>query len=178
MTAVYTNEKLKSILEEALKRFYDSEAQEFLSKKGVERSCVFRIGMYIQDLMWHDIDKYYNDLNLDCEYNKDFGQPKRNDKNEIVSPDLIIHKRNTDINLMVIEFKGYWNTNTDGDLVKLKEFTKPDGKYRYKLGALVVLNKNNTEITYFENGAETIKEVGTLESKQVETLVFEKMRGN
>lgn len=175
MTAVYTNEKLKSVLEEALKRFYGSEAQEFLINEGVERSCVFRIGMYMQDLIWHDIDGCCNDLNLDCEYNKALGLPKRNDENEIISPDLIIHKRNTNKNLMVIEFKGYWNINTDGDLVKLKEFTKSDGKYKYQIGALVVLNINNAEITYFENGAETTKEVGSLGFKQVKTLVFDKI---
>ena len=146
MTNKIENEKLKKLLEQALDMFYSGDAEEILPKEGVERACVFHIGIYMQYLM-NGYD-YLRKFNLDCEYNKLGDIPKKmyefEDGNGI-QPDLIIHQRNTDNNVMVIEFKGYWNKKyIDNDIKKLKYLTSHDteNKYQYQLGALVILEKS------------------------------------
>lgn len=146
MTDKIENEKLKKLLEQSLDMFYSSDANEILPKEGVERTCVFHIGIYMQYLM-NGYDCFRN-FNLDCEYNKLGETPKKmyefEDENGI-QPDLILHQRDTDNNLMVVEFKGYWNReNINNDVRKLEYLTSKDSenKYKYQLGALVVLEKS------------------------------------
>jgi hypothetical protein len=94
------------------------------------------------------------DYNLDCEYNKN------GDKSKITPrfpkgtrPDLILHKRTSNQhNLLVVEFKGWWSKKSGNDHQKLEDFTSLECGYQYRLGAYVVLGKENAEITYFKDG--------------------------
>ncbi len=96
---------------------------------------------------------------MDCEYNKHLGQGKiirwPNEKGEkTIRPDLVFHQRNNDDkNLMIVEFKGYWNSDLD-DLKKLKALSleKERGGYGYKLGVFVRLGLQAPEYLYFQNG--------------------------
>ena len=73
---------------------------------------------------------------------------------EYVYPDINIHHRNTDHNLAVFEIK------TDGselvnecDNVKLIEFTKINGDYRYQLGVFICFNGlHEPQIALYRNG--------------------------
>lgn len=83
-----------------------------------ERSIVFRFAHYAQNLINESNSKYLKSLNVDCEYNRNFSSPKglpgfRNG----TYPDFIIHQRgNNDINILMIEFKGWWsNKSTETD---------------------------------------------------------------
>lgn len=150
---------LKEILKNALEKFYQRDAKYLLSVRGMEQACVFRIGLYIQNLM--NSQSALSHLDLDCEYNKCFNHPKTTPRHpKGARPDLIIHKRNlnknqpNDKNTMVIEFKGYWNKNIQNDIEKLEDFTNIACGYHYQLGAFVCLNKTNFEIKYFKNGEE------------------------
>lgn len=78
-----------------------------------------------------------------------------------LTPDIIIHRRNTNAeNLVVIEIKKDSNSkqNKDFDLLKLEHLTidRIPNQYNYKLGvALILGTKNNAgdyEIKYFQNG--------------------------
>ncbi len=78
------------------------------------------------------IQTYFEDWNVDCEYNRDQGTIKSlryaiypdgeiNERN--VVPDIIIHKRGTSENLLVIEVKKSTNNEPDErDLAKLYAF--------------------------------------------------------
>jgi hypothetical protein len=92
---------------------------------------------------------------VDCEYNRDGFAPKRirirtevpsDDLNaETVFPDIIVHRRGTADNLLVVEAKKSNNREGDTrDRQKLEAFMsgKPDG-LGYKFGALVVFGVEN-----------------------------------
>jgi hypothetical protein len=130
--ADFTGEDVDKKLREALKRLLSDDS--YLLKNDVnERSISHRFAMYLQRLFdgWH----------VDCEYNKDHDDTKKisfpkevatNDTDaKTVYPDIIIHKRGTSENFVVIEVKK--STNRDGnnyDKQKLKAF-KDDLGYCY-----------------------------------------------
>lgn len=126
---------------------------------------------------------YFSDFDVDPEYNGDIDKPNDRKalniaKNRIlkvgrqininnnykISPDIIIHKRRTnENNLVVIEVKKDTHPQVykDYDLIKLEHLTIDylGNHYNYRLGvALVFGTKENTgkyEIRFFQNGIET-----------------------
>ena len=92
----------------------------------------------------------YKKYNLDFEYNKNLDDVKRT---KIFSngtyPDLILHKRGSnDGNILVLEFKTWWNNNSNSnkDIEKLEDFVNQDGKYRYKFAGFVRFEKEIPEV--------------------------------
>ncbi len=159
MTSI-TDVQLKTILDFAISEFYNKD-RDLIIRRGMEQACVFRIGLYINNLL-----KEHNNLknlDLDCEYNKcNFGSKTTPRFPKGTRPDLIIHERNlnpnisNDNNTFIIEFKGWWNKATQRDIEKLEDFTDPYKGYHYQLGALVILTKNYAQVSirYFKNGQE------------------------
>ena len=128
----------------ALEIFYEKE--KFLIDKQVsERALTHKLAEHLQTL--------FPCYDVDCEYNKvDEGDPKRimelmagklecpNDCSKcsagkcVVFPDIIVHHRGKDDNLLVIEAKTEWNENSaNHDYEKLKALTSSN-KYHYQLG--------------------------------------------
>lgn len=73
-----------------------------------ERSITFRFAMYLQ--------QRFHDWTVDCEYNRDGTEPKRlghlelypdseDEEAKTVFPDVIVHRRGTRENHLVLEFK-------------------------------------------------------------------------
>lgn len=128
------NDKVDIAVERLLRR------DAFLFAKDVnERSISHRLACYLQDL--------FDDWEVDCEYNRDHDDPKllkrlrisseRVDPDDIqartVFPDIIVHHRGTNNNLLVIEIKKTTNPLADDfDIEKLKEF-KCQLHYSYAL---------------------------------------------
>ena len=102
-----------------------------------ERTISHRLGLYLQ--------MFFDDWHVDCEYNRNLDNPKRlktydgllngeqrggsvSDVNAItVFPDILVHKRMTSTNLLVIEMKKTTSQISDDfDYFKLREF-----KYQY-----------------------------------------------
>lgn len=161
--------ELQDLLKTALEKFYSSEDNKLLLLNGVERTCVFRIGLYLHDEIKVKIEeenkdenkeipqketKFFSSIELDSEYNKHFENPKVDNKGRLIRPDLIVHSRfNDDNNIMAIEFKGYWNKKgIERDTEKLKTFTDKKNGYKYQLGVLVVLEKEYADMICFQNG--------------------------
>lgn len=136
---------LSKVLDEALNELYRND-KHLLDYKVNERAIVFRLGIYMQELM----NKYgcFEGLNLDFEYNRNIYDAKRLPKWENgVYPDLIVHKRGANVfNLLVMEFKTYWNPNCTNDYKKIKEFVNPCGEYRYRCGKSILLGKERNEV--------------------------------
>ena len=88
----------------------------------------------------------FSDWNVDVEYNRDQKKSKqmpdpRNPERVVkVRPDIIVHKRRTSKNLLVVEVKKS-GRNKDFDEEKLKRFTlkREQGDYGYQLGVWLVL---------------------------------------
>ena len=91
-----------------------------------ERSISHKLAIYLEP--------YFSGWNIDCEYNRNHDDPKRLNikKRDIQSddtqattvyPDIIIHRRGTNDNLLVIEMKKTTSTEDDAyDIGKLHAF--------------------------------------------------------
>jgi hypothetical protein len=104
-----------------------------------ERSIVFRFATYLQELAKQD--KNLASWNIDIEYNRNQNDVKQqNGKN--VCPDLIIHRRGTHENLLVIEFKTHWSEehSIENDREKLQSFLEEKFMYQYAL--LIIIGQN------------------------------------
>ncbi|OPY57646.1 MAG: hypothetical protein A4E49_00015 [Methanosaeta sp. PtaU1.Bin112] len=137
--------------------------RELLSMDANERSITHKLAEYLQD--------EFPDWNVDCEYNRLGGIPKRlliRFSDEVdpksteaitVFPDIIVHRRGTKQNLIVIEVKkASGQSNSDQsktkDIVKLEEFTR-DPNYKYLYGLLLKLNFNgSSQLKLYLDGEE------------------------
>jgi hypothetical protein len=79
-----------------------------------ERAITHRLGAYlaVQFPSWH----------VDCEYNRE-GHEVKTLSGQVVVPDVIVHRRGTEENLLVIEVKKTTSSEPDeGDKEKLRAF--------------------------------------------------------
>lgn len=123
-----------------------------------ERSIVTKYGTYLQNRIKNSIFENYN---IDCEYNRNIGSIKTyhsyNGEIHACCPDIIIHKRGTnDDNLLAIEVKTWWNTNTKHDEDKLRHFTNQTSDYRYEYGLSITFGKDEDSVImkWFQDGKE------------------------
>lgn len=151
---------LVALLKEAIGRVYEEE--RFLltcsegNRTGMEQAFAFRTGIYLSGLL-QGTD--YKQLDLDSEYNKNNGVVKSSVRfPRGVRPDLIIHKRDSnEENMLVAEFKGYWNNNIACDLRKLEDLTNPDDNYNYLIGVFVRIGEKSPNFRYFNGGREIVE---------------------
>jgi hypothetical protein len=124
-----------------------------------ERTITHKLAEYLQDEFpeWH----------VDCEYNRwhdqikrlpiDYTGEVRQDDTEArtVFPDIIVHRRFTDYNLLVIEVKKTGGSEDIYDIGKLRAFTQ-DPLYRYRLGLFLRIGSvvNDLELRVLKGGQE------------------------
>lgn len=121
-----------------------------LEKKANERSITHRLGIYLQEV--------FPKWDVDCEYNRDYHETKRlhlvyegveeHDTNgRTVYPDIIVHKRDTKCNLLVIEVKKSSSQEPDcKDKRKLCAFkSDPDLRYSHSLFLKLNVGKDFNE---------------------------------
>ena len=96
------------------------------------------------------------DLSLDCEYNRNGCLNKALPSfTRGVIPDVIIHKRGSnDKNVLVMEFKTYWNDKQENDEDKIIELTDQQGVYKYAYGMTVLIGRGEPIIKLFVDGKE------------------------
>ena len=128
----------------------------FLIENNVsERSISHKLAEYLQ--------VEFPDWNVDCEYNRMYGQVKvlegitecsEQRTTDRIYPDIIVHERNTDENLVVIEIK--INIKDDCDIKKLEKLTSRTGKFSYTVGYFIRFSKEKERcsIRRFEGGRE------------------------
>ena len=132
------------LIEKALNKLYKEDYDTLICinhKQHVgERACVFRFGIYLNQILKRYIQ--FREYNLDCEYNRSYDDPKRKSDGMLIIPDIVLHKRGSnDNNLVVIEFKGWWSkVDQKNDICKIKEMTDPCGEFKYKYGFSIILN--------------------------------------
>ncbi len=157
----YNKNLLLLLLQSAIQRCYEND--NCLIKRNMERASVSRIFLYIHKLINEDSRfKEFKEYNLDCEYNKNGEHMKTTPRcSRGTSPDLILHKRNSnENNLLVVEFKSHTGKckkdrryNKIKDFIKLEDFTN-DSIYNYSLGVFVRLKHTSVEYKYFQHGHE------------------------
>lgn len=158
-------EKLEILIKQALDMLYKRDYflicnRPLGSKKDrhvSERGIVFRFGLYFHQLLNELNDEYFDELSLDVEYNRNLKNCKRVPSRENGAiPDMILHKRgDNDNNLLIMEFKTWWNTNISDDIIKIKDFMNPNNGYSYKFGACISIRRNSVKITWVDSNGNT-----------------------
>jgi hypothetical protein len=145
---------MKELLEKSLKTALDTLIRadfELLRLDVNERSISHRLAIYLEH--------YFPGWNIDCEYNryhnvierferlsKRLNIRPRNIKSDdtqatTVFPDIVVHRRNTDENLVVIEMKKTFSQEDDDyDLGKLKAFKSQLG---YQFAIFIKIKTGN-----------------------------------
>ena len=151
--------EIKQMIDLALSHLYRNDIS-LISRKSHERSIAFRFALYFSKLFEVSTLVNIKDIHIDLEYNRDLNEPKRTPKfpNGIV-PDLLVHKRESyKKDILVIEFKTFWNSSNKKSIKtvnkKLKELTCPENKYKFQIGVLVTINsrRDQVEINYYKKG--------------------------
>lgn len=140
---------MEQLLMECLEALVEHDA--FLLTNDVnERAISHRLCMYLQQAL--------PDWDVDCEYNRNHDDPKMlniqtrrtlsddNTQATTVFPDIIVHRRNTDDNKLVIEMKKTTSAESDAyDLRKLHAFKNQLG---YELAAFVKVQTGRETADY------------------------------
>lgn len=136
--------EILTMINEALNELYECDSY-LITNRVNERSIVFRFGYYFQRLI---NNSPFSNYNMDCEYNKNHSNPKRTiNFTNGTYPDIILHRRGSnDNNLLLIEFKTWWQKNNSQDITKIKDFTDQNGNYKYAMGLSIILNRNRLDV--------------------------------
>jgi len=123
-------ELVESSLNDSLDQLLRSDG-EILAMDVNERSISHRLSYYLES--------FFQGWNVDCEYNRNHDDPKRLDirrrnvqsddtQSTTVFPDIIVHRRGTNENFVVIEMKKTSSQESDDyDLAKLNAFKEQLG---------------------------------------------------
>ena len=114
-----------------------------------EWAICHKFAEYLQNQLmgWH----------VDFDYNRDKYAIKTW-RDGIIRPDVIVHIRNTDTNLLIIQAKKSNNRDhLEENKEQLRWFTLQKEKYKYQFGALVIFYVDGDfrklpDVTYFQNG--------------------------
>lgn len=134
----------------ALCRVYDEQIY-LINNRVSERSIVFWFGIYFHELMQ---GTEFESLDIDVEYNRNFQDAKRTENFERGTfPDFILHERGSnENNILIIEFKPWWNAGTDDDIIKLGDFTATLSGYNYDIGLSILLGQESPTCIVVEDG--------------------------
>lgn len=170
------NEKiieLMDIFEKAKNKFLKEE-KEIIKIDVNERTLSARLMFHLQTLLLNEIyQENYKEYSVDCEYNRmneykikalkryeNFEIDDNSDKIRKIFPDIILHKRKEEDNLIVIEMKKSTSNNIDckeKDRERLKIMTNLNdpNNFNYTLGIYFEVDttgNNNHIIEFFVNG--------------------------
>jgi len=152
MPCYYSDEDIKKKMKVAVRFLLKNDS--FLLRESVnERTISHKLAEYLQ--------YQFPDWNVDCEYNrkgleiKELENIKECDghrKSDRIYPDIIVHIRNTDFNLLVVELKKK-GLNSKCDRKKIELFTESNGKYKYSLGLFLRFSRTcKPKLEWFKDG--------------------------
>ena len=124
----------KEKIKRAISKFIKNDRDVLYKNRVNEMAISHRIAVYLEE----EFSRY----NIDCEYSKNIKNLKSDDLDKTIRPDIIIHKRDSNIdNFIIIEVKrGSKNTNlARKDIKKLKRIKNLSYKFMLFIG---VLNKS------------------------------------
>lgn len=155
-------DKLKIMINSALDELYNKDLHLIINKPLTdigkddehhvgERAIVFRFAHYLQNYI--EKDGTFNEFNLDCEYNRNGVSTKKLPSfPNGTFPDVILHKRGSnDNNILVMEFKTYWNKDQHNDCNKIREFTQSPGEYEFLYGVAILIEKSRDKVKIIES---------------------------
>lgn len=142
-----TQSILEGYIKQAASELYSKDSY-LIECRACERSIMYKFAHYLDNLI--SKDPAFVGYNLDCEYNRDIYDVKCiGDCLNRVFPDIIIHKRGTNSdNLLVIECKTGWNSNIEDDIKKINAFLSPKEGYIYQFGLCLIFAENKESIKW------------------------------
>ena len=137
--------EIEEKINEALKQLRNKDSV-LLSNNLSERAICHKLAIYIENIFidW-DVDCEYNKIPTGCKILDIIPRGKSNSEKRKVFPDIIVHKRNTNDNFIVIEIKKSMNNNhseVEFDKGKLNAY-KTELKYKF---AVIKLLRRKTKI--------------------------------
>lgn len=144
--------RLFSLLEEAVCKIYRNYSKVF-ERRGLEQ-CI--VALIYAQLFQAVSESEYAELDLSSEYTKNGNSVKATSNfPQGVRPDIILHRMwSNKENKIAIEFKGWWNNDSDKDIKKLKDLTSPDEEYKYLIGVWVLLGQDKPVFKFVIDGEE------------------------
>lgn len=150
-------EDIKKFVNASLEKFYknDRDLIEMSNEEDMisEQCMVFHIGSYMKNKM-NTLTKFQW-ADLDCEYNRNMNDPKMMRSDRKIIPDLVIHRRRSNRNnLLVIEFKKK-NAETydkENDRNKLMYLTDQKEDFKYNFGLFVELGSHEVYMEVYQEG--------------------------
>ena len=146
--------ELMDIFEKAKNKFLKEE-KDIIKIDVNERTLSTRLMFHLQTLLLSEIyQESYKEYSVDCEYNrrkeivkilpKEYRELEKKDKQ--IYPDIILHQRNSEKNLMIIEMKKTYSLDEGGknenrDRLKFLTSLRKENKYKYLLGVYFEVNK-------------------------------------
>jgi len=146
--------ELMDIFEKAKEKFLKEE-KEIIEINVNKRTLSARLMFHLQTLLLNEIyQENYKEYSVDCEYNrrkeivkilpKEYRELEKKDKQ--IYPDIILHQRNSEKNLMIIEMKKTYSSDEGGknenrDRLKFLTSLRKENKYKYLLGVYFEVNK-------------------------------------
>jgi len=139
------NAEIKEKIKEAIMKFLEKDKSYFLKYGVYEVAMSHRIAVYLEDT--------FGGYVVDCEYNKMGDNPKTNAHGKKVRPDIIIHKRGQNDNLVVVEVKhaGKTSKKANNDINKLRAYMYKE--LNYKIGVFVGVLKSKTYLCWVEKNS-------------------------
>ncbi|WP_163151622.1 hypothetical protein [Anoxybacillus sp. MB8] len=140
-----TQSVVENRLKNAIRRLYYYDVR-LMDHDAHERSIVHRLAVHLSVVFY--------EWDVDVEYNRDCGNVKQiydNDerRGRRVFPDIIVHRRGTQDNLLVIEVKK-WHTpphSDEDDLERIQSYlSSPTLQYRY--GAFVKIGRSLKDVRF------------------------------
>jgi len=132
-------------LKRSVYKLYSDDAQLIVGKAH-EQAVTACLKRYLHD--------EFPELDVDCEYNRDDRNAddiKRDRDGTAMRPDIVVHRRRTQTNLLVIEVKPYWSTVArEEDFARLGHLTSDE--FKYSLGVHVDLGLDGPTFTWFSEG--------------------------
>lgn len=147
-------EKIELILREAIHELFAKDGYLLKRKLNIhERTLVHRLAIYIEKrIEEYDVDVEYNRMRSNYDdildiadiIGKNINFPDSEPSHRYVYPDLIIHKRNQDDNLVEIEVKMKWkNREKKFDLKKINQYMI---QLKYKFGIYIELAEKEEDV--------------------------------
>jgi len=132
----------KKPIKEAIKKFISNDKTQILKSNSYEPTISHRIAVYLENA-------YGEEYKVDCEYNKKGLKDKRDSKGNKIRPDIIIHKRGKQKNLVVLEIKkaGKDSKKAKEEIKRLKDDLK---NLDYQLGVFIGVLKKRIDVCWIE----------------------------
>lgn len=157
--------ELIKIFENAKENFLKDCDKIIIATNINERTLTARLMYHLQK----ELDKFeeYKEYSVDCEYNRNNYDVKYKKYNKTkIYPDIIIHKRLSNENLIalemkkikfkeIIDLKDIENKKFNNDRTRLEDFTAENGNFKYALGIFFIVDrskKKNHIVEFYSKG--------------------------